>query len=98
MQEVIKKLKKLGAKKIFIQFGEGLKLQIQEIAEKLEKEGFQVFICLEPCYGACDVRDNEAKLLGCDAILHIGHEKFVEKTSLPVVYWEYFIEANPCQF
>jgi 2-(3-amino-3-carboxypropyl)histidine synthase len=95
MQEVIKKLKKLGAKKIFIQFGEGLKLQIQKIAEKFEKEGFQVFICLEPCYGACDVRDNEAKLLGCDAILHIGHEKFVKKTSLPVVYWEYFIEANP---
>jgi 2-(3-amino-3-carboxypropyl)histidine synthase len=95
MQEIIKKLRKLRAKKIFIQFGEGLKLRIQEIAKAIEKEGFQVFLCLEPCYGACDVRDNEAKLLGCDAILHIGHEKFVKKTSLPVVYWEYFIEANP---
>jgi 2-(3-amino-3-carboxypropyl)histidine synthase len=95
MEEVIKKLKKIKGKKIFVQFGEGLKLKIQEIAEKLEKHGFQVFLCLEPCYGACDIRDYEAKLLGCDAILHIGHEKFIRKTSLPVVYWEYFIETNP---
>jgi 2-(3-amino-3-carboxypropyl)histidine synthase len=94
---VIKKLKKINAKKIFIQFGEGLKPKIQEIAKELEEEGFQVILCLEPCFGACDIRDTEAKLLGCDTILHIGHEKFIKKTSLPVVYWEYFIEADPIQ-
>jgi 2-(3-amino-3-carboxypropyl)histidine synthase len=97
MREVIKKLRKINAKKIFIQFGEGLKPKIQEIAKELEEEGFQVILCLEPCFGACDIRDTEAKLLGCDTILHIGHEKFIKKTSLPVVYWEYFIEADPIQ-
>jgi 2-(3-amino-3-carboxypropyl)histidine synthase len=97
MREVIKKLRKINAKKIFIQFGEGLKPKIQEIAKAIEKEGFQVILCLEPCFGACDIRDTEAKLLGCDTILHIGHEKFIKKTSLPVVYWEYFIEADPIQ-
>jgi 2-(3-amino-3-carboxypropyl)histidine synthase len=97
MQEIIKKLKKLRAKKVFVQFGEGLKPKIQEIAKAIEKDGFQVILCLEPCYGACDIRDNEAKILGCDAILHIGHEKFIKKASLPVVYWEYFIEADPTQ-
>jgi 2-(3-amino-3-carboxypropyl)histidine synthase len=95
MEEIISKLKDLKAKKVFVQFGEGLKLRIQNIARDLEKKGFETVLCCEVCYGACDVRDYEAKLLGCDAILHIGHEKFLEKTSLPVVYWEYFIEANP---
>lgn len=94
MREIIKKLKKINAKKVFVQFPEGLKLRIQEIAKNLEKEGFDILICLEPCFGACDVRDEEALRLGCDAILHIGHEKFVKKTVLPVVYWEYFIEAD----
>ncbi len=97
MKEIVRKLKKLKAKRVFIQFPEGLKLRIQEIVKELEKEGFEVILCLEPCFGACDVRDYEAKLLNCDAILHIGHEKFVNRTELPVVYWEYFIDAEACK-
>jgi 2-(3-amino-3-carboxypropyl)histidine synthase len=95
MKEIIKELKKFKAKKIFIQFGEGLKLKIQEITKQLEKAGFEIIICLEPCYGACDVRDEEALRLGCDTILHIGHEKFLKRAKLPIVYWEYFLESNP---
>jgi 2-(3-amino-3-carboxypropyl)histidine synthase len=95
MEKIVEELKKLGAKKVLVQFGEGLKLKIQKIAKQLEKAGFEVVICLEPCFGACDVRDEEALRLGCDAILHIGHEKFVKKSKLPVVYWEYFLEVNP---
>ncbi|MCS7105835.1 MAG: diphthamide biosynthesis enzyme Dph2 [Candidatus Aenigmarchaeota archaeon] len=95
MEEAIKKLKKIKAKKVLVQFPEGLKLRIQEIAKELEKNGFEVMLCLEPCFGACDIRDEEAKRLGCDAILHIGHEEFLKKVSLPVVYWEYFIDTDP---
>jgi len=95
MEEVINKLKGLNAKRIFVQFPEGLKLRIQEIVKQLEKERFNVITCIEPCYGSCDIRDTEAQRLGCDTILHIGHEKFIE-TDFPVVYWEYFLEADPC--
>ena len=95
MKEAIKELKKIKARRIFIQFPEGLTLRIQDIVKELEKNGFEAVVCLEKCFGACDVKENEAKLLGCDAILHIGHEKFVTKTKLPVVYWEYFIEIDP---
>lgn len=95
MKEAIKKLKRIKAKKILVQFPEGLKLKAQDIAKNLEKEGFEVILCLEPCFGACDVRDEEAKRLGCDAVFNIGHEEFLKKTSLPVVYWEYFIDVNP---
>jgi 2-(3-amino-3-carboxypropyl)histidine synthase len=94
MKEVIKELKELEAKKVFVQFPEGLTLRIQEIAKDLEKNGFQVVVCIEKCFGACDIRENEARLLGCDTILHIGHEKFFE-SKLPVVFWEYFIDVDP---
>jgi 2-(3-amino-3-carboxypropyl)histidine synthase len=95
MQEVVKRLKALGSRRIFIQFPEGLKLKIQEIAETLEKEGFECIICLEKTFGACDIRNEEAKRLGCDAILHIGHTDFGIKTDIPVIYWEYFLDADP---
>lgn len=95
MKETIEKLEKLKARRVFVQFPEGLKLRIQDIVRKLEENGFEVVTCLEPCFGSCDIRDSEARLLGCDVILHIGHEDFGVKTKLPVVFWEYFIEADP---
>lgn len=94
-EEILKKLESLKAKRILVQFPEGLKLKIQDLVEKLEEKGFQVVLCLEKCFGACDVREEEAEKLKCDAILHIGHEKFLAKTKIPVVYWEYFFEINP---
>jgi len=94
-ERIIQKLKYLKSKKVFIQFPEGLTLRIRDIDKELKKNGFETVICVEPCYGSCDIRDNEAIELGCDTILHIGHEDFGVKTKLPVVFWEYFIDANP---
>jgi 2-(3-amino-3-carboxypropyl)histidine synthase len=94
-EEIVKKLNKIKAKRIFVQFPEGLKLRMQDMVKDLEERGFEVVLCLERCYGACDVREFEAKLLECDAILHIGHEKFLPQTKIQVVYWEYFMEADP---
>ncbi len=95
MNDVIKKLRDAKARKVFVQYPEGIKLRIQEIVKELEKEGFDVVLCIEPCFGACDIRDNEALRLGCDTIFHIGHEDFGVGSSLPVVFWEYFLEADP---
>jgi 2-(3-amino-3-carboxypropyl)histidine synthase len=95
LDQVVNKLKELKAKRIFIQFPEGLKLRIQEIISQLEQEDFECVTCLEPTYGGCDVRDNEARRLKCDAILHIAHQDYNVESNLPVVYWDYFLEANP---
>lgn len=81
----------MKAKRVFVQFPEGIRHKMPEIAKHLEKEGFEIVICTEPCYGACDIREEEAARLKCDALLHIGHEDFGIKSKLPVVYWEYFI-------
>ncbi len=95
-QEIIEQLKKLKAKRVFVQFPLGLKNdQIQEVSRRLDKEGITSILCIESTYGACDVRDVEAQRLQCDAILHVGHVDFGVKSDVPVVYWEYFIDSDP---
>jgi len=93
--EIPEKLRKSKGKKIFLQYPEGLKLKAQEISKELEKEGFEVLICCEPTFGACDIRDQEAKKLGCDLILHIGHSDLGVKSKIPVFYWEYIYTVDP---
>ncbi|MBU5537531.1 MAG: diphthamide biosynthesis enzyme Dph2 [Candidatus Aenigmatarchaeota archaeon] len=96
LNDVIKKLKVLKTRRVFVQFPEGLKNEkIQDIAKTLEKEGFDPVLCIEPTYGACDVKGDEAKRLQCDVILHIGHVDFGVKADIPVVYWEYFLDSDP---
>ncbi|MCX6804070.1 MAG: diphthamide biosynthesis enzyme Dph2 [Candidatus Diapherotrites archaeon] len=84
--DAIKELKKFKARRGFLQIPEGLKTKIDEIVEELETRGFEIITSMDLCFGACDLKQKEAKLLGCDAILHLGHTKFVEKTSVPTVY------------
>jgi len=95
LEDVINRLKLLKSRRVFVQFPEGIRLRIKEIVKVIEKEGIDVVLCTEPCFGACDIRDNEAMALGCDSILHIGHEDFGVKSTLPVVFWEYFIKIDP---
>jgi len=85
-EKSVNKLKRLKARKVFVQIPEGLKMNALEISGFLENKGFEPVMSVEPCFGACDLRENDAKALGCDAILHIGHTDFGLKTTLPVVY------------
>lgn len=94
-EDVIEKLKAMNAKRIFVHFPEGIKVRVLEISDKFEDAGFEAVLCMERTYGACDVREDEAKRLKCDAIVHVAHEDYGVKTELPVVYWDYFLEVNP---
>lgn len=88
-------IRKSKARRILLQAPEGLKTRVQEIGEQLERSGLTVFISGEPCYGACDVRDHQAKLLNCDLLVHIGHTDMGIKTLVPVLYEEYRIDLDP---
>lgn len=94
-KRALEKLKSYKAKRVFVQYPEGIKLKIQKITKEVEDAGFEVIVCTELCFGACDIRDFEAARLGCDTILHIGHEDYGAESSLPVVFWEYFIPSDP---
>jgi 2-(3-amino-3-carboxypropyl)histidine synthase len=86
LTQAIKELKKTHAKKVFLQIPEGLKVKVENIVNELEEKGFEVVTSMDPCFGACDIKQAEAKQLDCDAILHLGHTKFIEKSSIPIVY------------
>jgi len=78
--------------KVLIQVPEGLKTKALELSSKYD----EAFICLEPCYGACDLRIDEAKRLGCEKIIHFGHSKFMD-VGFPVEYIElrYDLDLKP---
>lgn len=80
--------------KILLQFPEGFKRKALDIAEKLEGEGNEILISCETCYGACDLRDREAKALGCEKIIHLGHNKLID-SEVDVEYLERRENANP---
>ena len=94
-EKSLEEIRKREAKKIMIQIPEGLKTRALDIAKDLENKGLEVLISCEPTYGGCDLRDREAKELGCDLLLHIGHTNFGLTPRLPVIYEPYEIEFNP---
>jgi len=74
--------------RILLQVPEGLKTRAATLAAELEREGNEVIISGEACYGACDIKLDEAKRMGCQKIVHHGHTRFVE-TDFPVRYVEH---------
>jgi 2-(3-amino-3-carboxypropyl)histidine synthase len=93
LEEAAEEMKKKGIKRVFVQLPEGLKAKSLEVADFLEKNGLEPIISLENTYGACDLRDEEALRLKCDAILHLGHNEFGfewVKSKIPVFYVEWF--------
>jgi len=94
-EEIFKKLREAKARKVFLQVPEGLKMGALDLVNFLEERGIRTFLSVEPCFGACDLRDREAKDLECDLLLHIGHSDLGLGTKAPVIYEEYEIPCDP---
>lgn len=94
-ERVLPALRKIGAKKVLVQIPEGLKPSASAYVEALAAGGVDAAVFIEPCFGACDLRDREAKALGCDALVHVGHSDLGISTSVPVVYDEYPMDFDP---
>ncbi len=88
MREISKRIREIceskGFKKILIQIPEGLRIYVDEICNELSN--FDVFISLDPCYGACDVKRD------FDATFHIAHTKIFECEN--VFFIDYFQEVR----
>lgn len=94
LQEILEFLRENNANKVFVQVPEGLKMKISFISDFFTENGIYPVFSVEPCFGACDLKDHEAKMLGCDNLLHIGHADFGVKAELPVIYYELKIEND----
>ena len=76
IEKVIADILKEKAKKVLLQFPEGLKPYSTTIVDYLEEQkeikNVQFFIWMGTCFGACDV-PLEVERLGVDAIIQFGH-------------------------
>lgn len=76
IDRIVNTIKKQKAKKILLQFPDGMKPYATVIAEEVEKSAdCECLIWLGSCFGACDV-PLEAERAGIDLIIQFGHSKW----------------------
>ncbi|MBI4210614.1 MAG: diphthamide biosynthesis enzyme Dph2 [Candidatus Diapherotrites archaeon] len=73
LAEARKFLQEKGAGTCIVQIPEGLKGKTTWIIDELKGSCDNVFVKMDPCYGACDLPLHDMKALNADAIIHIGH-------------------------
>ncbi len=79
-----------GAKRVALQFPDGLRRRASEVAGLLRAEGFSVIISGDPCYGACDLA---LDALGhADVLVHFGHTPVSSHKN--VIYEPYFMDFD----
>lgn len=75
IDKIVKTIKKEKAKRVLLQFPDGLKPWATAIEQEIEKKvgkNVELFIWLGSCFGACDVPVQTEKL-GVDLIVQFGH-------------------------
>ncbi|PIN85459.1 MAG: diphthamide biosynthesis enzyme Dph2 [Candidatus Diapherotrites archaeon CG11_big_fil_rev_8_21_14_0_20_37_9] len=66
-------LKEKEAKNVIVQIPEGLKEKTTWIVEELQEHCENIYMKMDPCFGACDLPLNDMQVLDADVIIHIGH-------------------------
>ncbi|WP_456367420.1 diphthamide biosynthesis enzyme Dph2 [Thermococcus sp.] len=93
-REVLEKLKLMGAGRVLIQSPEGLRREAEVLGNFLEDNGIEVILHGEVNYGACDPADREAKSLGCDALIHLGHSYMKLHLEVPTIFVPAFADVE----
>jgi 2-(3-amino-3-carboxypropyl)histidine synthase len=78
LDKIESELKKIKARKVLLQFPDGMKPYATAIVDELEKRTnnkVEFFIWLGSCFGACDI-PNIPKNLKIDLIIQFGHSKW----------------------
>ncbi|MEO2152453.1 MAG: diphthamide biosynthesis enzyme Dph2, partial [Thermococcus sp.] len=73
---------------------EGLRREAEELAGFLEENGLTVILHGEINYGACDPADSDAKRLGCDALIHLGHSYMRLNLEVPTIFVPAFAKVE----
>jgi len=85
VSRLMNKIVKEGYTLIGLEIPEGLSDKTSGIVDEIgEKTGCEVIVSSNPCYGACDVDDVGLANLGCESVFHLGHERLLKKTKIPV--------------
>jgi 2-(3-amino-3-carboxypropyl)histidine synthase len=73
ISDLVRQLKVRGAQRVALQFPAGLKRKAAGYAAALRKEGFDVIVSGDPCYGACDLSLGLLRNTDADVLVHVGH-------------------------
>ena len=76
-EEVLEEIKDKDYDKIGLQGPDGIKPQIIDFAEDLKDHGFETVIVGASTFGACGIADEKVKRMGADALIHVGHTRFL---------------------
>lgn len=76
LEKVVKRIKDENAKKVCLQFADGLRPLAKKAADLIEKEsGAETFLWMGSCFGACDTPIGLEKMK-FDMIIQWGHARW----------------------
>ena len=87
LDKVVRTIGENNAKKVLLQFPEGMKPYAQTIVDEIERRiDCQCFIWMGSCFGACDL-PLEVSELGVDLIVQFGHSdwKFDKNKKISII-------------
>ncbi|MBT8508135.1 diphthamide biosynthesis protein [Methanomicrobiaceae archaeon CYW5] len=85
--DLLARIRATGARRLSLQFPEGLKRQAFPVARALRAEGYDVIISGDPCYGACDLAEDT--LAFADVLVHFGHAPVEDRDGVIYEYVRY---------
>lgn len=91
LSDLVADLRSRHAKRVAVQLPEGLKRGTAVLASALRAEGFDVVICGDACWGACDLALDA--LADADVLVHIGHTPVTPEEN--VIYIPFRQDINP---
>ncbi len=82
IERIVETIKKQSAKRVLLQFPDGLKPYATSVAGELEKQSpdTEFLIWFGSCFGACDI-PLETEGLGVDLIIQFGHSEWASKMN-----------------
>lgn len=75
-------------RRVLVQVPLGLRPQIPLVVKHLKERNVEPIISTGKCWGACDLAYGEARAVGADGVIHLGHAKFTISEEIPTFYIE----------
>ncbi|MFB6175031.1 MAG: diphthamide biosynthesis enzyme Dph2 [Candidatus Nanohalobium sp.] len=93
-EEVLEELKDNEYGKVGLQGPDGIKDELIEFGSRLKDQGIEPVMIGASSFGACGIANEKAERMGADALVHLGHTRFLhpegaEMDDLDVYYLPY---------
>ncbi|MFB6292293.1 MAG: diphthamide biosynthesis enzyme Dph2 [Candidatus Nanohaloarchaea archaeon] len=75
--DILEELEEQGYDKVGIQGPDGIKPQLIEFASDLKEKGIEPVMVGSSSFGACGIADEKAERMGAEALIHVGHTRFL---------------------